>query len=517
MKSFARIITLKYFKIFSDSSLQAEEGSTRRGSSISYYSPYVSSRRQTFHAQGPLLPKSYVVPGFTGIYTTDQEKLLNKNAKDHGKLENVIDNQKLLRRMSSVDYKRRSSLSVGNSRRGSLFKPRAELQALIGLSKSAGLMSCPTPKQLLSLTELVIDEKEREKRILRKALSMENRTASEEISSDCAAPGVLMIPTPYSSDKIHLRPPEDDKFKKAERRPLFRQQKSTETMEKIEEGFAEQNVAPTKSLLEKRKSNFKQMSLDSKSFVFDKAKEIHPEEIAMVVQERRTPYLRELRSQTHDFSLDETPFATSRNENETRPTIRRQLTTPCAEESPIRRRKPNLVRQDRQEIASSESLTKTAAKDNLPLSVLEMRDSLIAKVEQSSGDDIETAETSLTGSETTTLVVEKASDDKGWKTKPPNAHKGKLLEALLETSTSSNSTTATNMRSDSIISEDAEKDSKSEIRSEDSKTEFETEGKDKGMEKKTISASKERLIGTSSEDCYDTSEEDVCQKPDGKY
>lgn len=231
---------------------------------------------------------------------------MNKKTKDQEKLENFIDRQKLLRRMSNIDYSRRYSLSAGNSRRGSLMRPRAELQALIGLSKSAGLMPCPTPKQLLSLTELVIDEKEREKRILRKALSMESRTTSEDVSPEGMGPSVLLVPPTFSGEKMLLKTPEEDKYKKSERRPLFRQQKSTETMEKIEEGFP---VPTAKALHEKRKSIFKQISLDSKQHSFDKAKEVCPEEIAMVVQERRTPYLRELRSKTHDFPLDETPFA----------------------------------------------------------------------------------------------------------------------------------------------------------------------------------------------------------------
>ena len=509
--------------MITDSSLQTDNGTVRRGSAISFHSPYHSRRRQTFHYQGSLLPTSFAVSGFPSIYTTDQENVSNKNAvKDSTKLDNALDNQKHLRRMSSIDYKRRSSLSASNSRRGSLFRPRAELQALIGLSKSAGLMPCPTTKQLLSLTELVIDEKERDKRILRKALSMENRTGSEDITLDYSNSGVLMVPSPYSSDKMLLRLPEDDKFKKSERRPLFRQQKSTEAMEKIEESFGEQNPTSTKSasLHEKRKSISKQISLDNKPSQMERSKEINAEEIALVVQERRTPYIRELRSQTHDFSLDETPFAFTKQENEHRAQIRRQMTTPTiSDESPIRKRKHNLVRQNRQEIISSESLTKNSSKDNLPMSVLEKRDLLIRKSEQSS-EDVETAETSLSAKETSSSM-EKKHEDTIKKTKAPHIKKGKLLEASIETSTSSNSTTVTNVRSDSIISEDVEKDFKTDsklLKSDDSKSDFDVfeKGKiidddnDDGNTNKT--GSKELLLDESRNFPYDLTRNDSYKK-----
>ncbi|KAK6642810.1 hypothetical protein RUM43_004312 [Polyplax serrata] len=502
-----------------DSSFQIDDTINRRGSSISYHLPYHSHRRQTFHSQVPLTSKPFALPAFASIYTTDQEKLLNKNIKGNNKIENVIDHQALLRRMSSIDYKRRSSVSAGNSRRGSLFKPRTELQALIGLSKSAGLMSCPTPQQLLSLTELVIDEKEREKRILRKALSMENRTTSEENAPEGISASVLIVPPAYPCDKMLLRPPEDDKFKKSERRPLFRQQKSTEAMEKIEEGFVEQNVSvQPKVVTEKRKMNFRQMSLDSKcSTLHDKTKEIHPEEIAMVVHERRSPYLRELRGQLQDFSLDETPFIHQGNQSKT--LVRRQLTTPILEGSPLRRRKPSLLRQECQEVTSTESLTKCAPRDNLPLSLLEKRESQLRKPQQSSGDDVATAETSLSVAELLPNT-KKENEQERTKMTPRQPKKETLLEVSAGTSTSSNSTTATNIRSDSLLSEEADKESRTQIKlveSEDgSKAEFEVVGKQKN-EKKITTGSKERLIGTSSEECCDTSEDDACQKPSEKY
>lgn len=400
-------------------------------------------------------------------------------------------------------------------------RPRAELQTLLGISKSVGLVPCPTPQQLLSLTELVVDEKEREKRILRKALSMETRSPSEDISPECVAPNVMMIPPPYPGEKSFLRTPEDEKVKKSERRPSFRQQKSTEAMEKIEEDVQIKNIISKKLPVEKRKSIFRQMSLDSKQLSFDKSRDISPEEIAMVVQERRPPHLRELRSKTQDVSTaDETPLSSQRKQiKESRSPMKRQLTAPVPDMNRSKmQKKPSLVRQDRQEIISTESLTKADDKDDLQLSVLERRSSLLRKSIQSndthSHDD--TAETSLVAPEKIVISspVETGDQSETWERRAPFIKDSKLFGASMETtSTSSNSTNITNLRSDSVVSEDTEKDAKneSEVLKKDDASQSDSKILVESREK---IGSEERLIGTSSEECGNTSEEDVCQKQD---
>lgn len=459
--------------IFADSSvLKIDEPGSRRGSSISYQSSYRVRRRQTLHAYSSLFPPSYPVTGYTSVYTTDQDGASNKS-NETKKAETVLDRKRLLRRMSSIDSRRRTSVSAISSRRGSLIRPRTELQTL--LSKSVGLAQFPTPKQLLSLTELVVDEKEREKRILRKALSMETRSPSDDISPDCLSPGSLMIPPPYPGEKSFLKAPEEEKHKRSERRPSLWQTKQEAS--KAEEIF--QRNLPRKSVsLEKRKSIFKQMSLDSKQALYDKSKEISPEEIAMIIQERRPPHLRDVPGK--DIRADEV--------QERRSPVRRQMTAPSSETTVSRLRRPSLTRQERQEAVARERATKSDEKDDLQLSVLERRSSLLKKLFHGGAE--ETAETTL------------GAPEKAWR--PPRMRDSKFFGASMETtSTSSNSTNITNLRSDSVVSEDTEKDSKNEALR---KEEHVEEGGGKEMEKK--SGSKERLIGTSSEECCDTSEED---------
>lgn len=278
--------------------------------------------------------------------------------------------------MSSIDGRRRASLSAGNSRRGSLLRPRAA--DFLELSKSIGIV--PTPKQLLSLTELVIDEKEREKRILRKALSMDTRTVSDDISPDCVAPSMMLIPPPYPGEKSRMRSPDPDKLQKmlTERRPSFRQQKSTDTMEKIEEDVVLKKPPP----VERKKSMFRQMSLDSRS---------------------QAP-----------------PVCEDRPIRMERAQIKRQMTCPSSDRS-LKVKKPGLMRQDRQEIISTESLT------DVQISLIER-----PFLKKSSTEDTETAETSL-------MTPEK-------------------LKIQETTSISSNSTNITNLRSDSVVSEEAKLD-----------------------------------------------------------
>ncbi|KAL0279686.1 UNVERIFIED_CONTAM: hypothetical protein PYX00_001187 [Menopon gallinae] len=451
------------------SALKIDDPGSRRGSSISYQSSYQVRRRQTLHAYSSLFPPSYPAAGYTSVYTTDQDGVSKQN--EAKKAETALDRKRLLRRMSSIDSRRRTSVSAASSRRGSLIRPRTELQTL--LSKSVGLVPFPTPKQLLSLTELVVDEKEREKRILRKALSMETRSPSEDISPDNLSPSSFMVPPPYPGEKSLLKAPEEEKYKRSERRPSMWQSKQEGP--KPEE--AAQRNQPRKSIsLEKRKSIFKQMSLDSKQALYDKSKEISPEEIAMIIHERRPPHLRDLSSK--DIRADEL--------HERRSPMRRQMTAPVSETAMSKLRRPSLTRQDRQEVIANERMAKSDEKDDLQLSVLERRSSLTRK--PLDGGSEETAETTL------------AAPEKTWR--PPPIKDNKFFGASMEnTSTSSNSTNVTNLRSDSVVSEDTEKNEAS--RKEEDKVE---EGGEKETEKK--SGSNERLIGTSSEECCDTSEED---------
>lgn len=321
------------------------------------------------------------------------------------------------------------------------------------MSKSTGVV--PTPKQLLSLTELVIDEKEREKRILRKALSMETRTTSEDISPECLAPSMMLIPPPYPGDKQRIRSPDPDKLQKmlAERRPSFRQQKSTETMEKIEEDVLVQSVVSKKPPIDRKKSIFRQMSLDSTS------RPAQPLEEKFLRPERAA--------------------------------IKRQMTCPAPERG-LTVRKPGLMRQDRQEIISTESLIES----DVQIAMMER-----PFLKKSSTEDTETAETSL-------MTPEKVRNEMGAREKKPNIKDSKLLGASMETtSTSSNSTNITNLRSDSVVSEEGTKD-EGQVSNPTDCIVIVEEIVDVESEPIKRSGSKEKLIGTSSEECYDTSEDD---------
>jgi len=346
------------------------------------------------HSQQPIM-----LGGYTSVYTTERDKPANRPIEEtKKKLEQVMERRKSLRRLSSIDGRRRASLSAGNSRRGSLFKTRADFLP-VEISKSVGVV--PTPHQLLSLTELVLDDKEREKRILRKALSMDNRQPSEDMSPECLAPSMLLIPPPYPGDKQRMRSPDPEKLQKllSERRPSFRQQKSTETMEKIEEDELVQNLVSKKS--DRKKSMFRQMSLDSRAQNVEE-KFLHPE----------------------------------------RPSFKRQMTCPSPEKI-IKMKKPGLMRQNRQEIISTESLIES-----------EVQISLMDRpfLKKSSTEETETAETSL-------MTPEKTKNELEVIEKRQKIKDSKFLGASMETtSTSSNSTNMTNLRSDSVVSEDTKEE-----------------------------------------------------------